>query len=925
MDSRTRREHRTSPASSVSVMEPGTTELAPLAALVESSGDAIIGLTLEGTITSWNRGAVALYGYSANEAVNRPIEILLPDDRRHEAPHLLLPVSTGEFDERIETIHIAKDGWPHDVSLTISSMKEPGGRIIGMSMIARDVSAQKRADEQVRRLSRHFDLSRDMVCTAGLDGYLKQVNGMWTETLGWSDSELRSRPMIAFVHPDDRQATLDERARLAQGGTTVAFVNRYAIKGGGWRWLDWNTRFVPEEQLIYATARDVTDRKAAEAQARFQAHLLDAVGDAIVTTDLSGTIIYWGPGAEKLYGWSAKETVGRGIMDVIPAVPAPDPAQSAAILSRLARGEPYTGIMELGRSDGSTFQAEVTDTPVLDDAGQMVAIIGISSDVSEREEAHAQVQRARDQALEASLMKSHFLANMSHEIRTPMNGVLGMAELLLDTDLDARQRDYAETVRSSGDALLAIINDILDLSKIEAGRMGLEAIDFDLPTVIEETAELLAGAAHAKGLELVVDVADDMPAVRGDPNRLRQILTNLLGNALKFTSRGHVAVSARITGATEGAVTVRIEVDDSGIGLDPEVATRIFEPFVQADASTTRRYGGTGLGLAITVQLIDLMGGEYDMESLLGAGSSFWFTVTLPRASVGDARPVAAARHLAGTKALVIVDDAVNRAVLRRYMVGWGMDVEVASSGDTALDLACSAAAADVPFDVVLRDRRVPVIHSEGLAEASGADPGTAGIPTVVLLSPGDDGDLSRFPTEKGATTLTKPVRRERLLRCLQDLLAGRVSDERSDGMAAASGGQGAYRGRVLLAEDNLINQKVAVAMLEGGGYTVDVAPDGRRAVLALQARHYDVVLMDCQMPEMDGYEAAVAIRAAEGTGRRTPIIAMTAGAMQENRDRARTAGMDDFLAKPVKKADVLAAVGRWVSEFPAQSERRRR
>ena len=899
MNSSPGQEHRIVPASGGSVVEAGATELARLVALIDSSGDAIIGLTLAGIITSWNRGAVALYGYSAVEALNRPIAILLPADRRIEAPHLLVSVTSGEGDECIESIHITKDGQLRDVALTISSIKEPGGQIIGVSMVARDVSARKRSDDQVRRLSRHFDLSRDMVCTAGLDGYLKQVNGMWTETLGWSDSELRSRPMLAFIHPDDRQATLDERARLPHGGTTVAFVNRYAVKDGGWRWLDWNTRFVPEEQLIYGTARDVTDRKEAEAQARFQAHLLDAVGDAIVTTDLSGTIIYWGPGAQKLYGWSRQDTVGRGIMDVIPAVPAPDPAESAEILSRLARGEPYTGIMELGRRDGSTFLAEVTDTPVLDDSGRMVAIIGVSSDVTAREEAHAEVQRARDQALEASLMKSHFLANMSHEIRTPMNGVLGMTELLLDTDLDSRQRDYAETVRSSGDALLAIINDILDLSKIEAGRMGLEAVDVDLPTVIEETAELLAGAAHAKGLDLVVDIADDIPVVRGDPGRLRQVITNLLGNALKFTVRGHVAVSARIVRATEADVTVRIEVDDSGIGIDPEVAPKIFEPFVQADASTNRRYGGTGLGLAITVQLVDLMGGEYGLDSLRGVGSSFWFTVTLLRANVGvGVRPAPAAHPLEGTKALVVVDDAVSRAVLRRQLVGWGMNVEIAGSEDAALGLAQRAAAAKAPFDVVLRD-----------------DPRTAGVPTVLLLSSGDGDDSSPFSSGNGATSLTKPVRRQRLRRCLEDLRAGRASEEGTDG-ASSPGGQGAdRRGRVLLAEDNLVNQKVAVAMLEGAGYTVDVAPDGRRAVLALQARHYEMVLMDCQMPEMDGYEAAVAIRAAEGTGRRTPIIARTAGAMQDDRDRARAAGMDDFLAKPVKKADVLAAVARWIGE----------
>jgi two-component system sensor histidine kinase/response regulator len=882
---------------------PTTTEaaMARLVALVESSGDAIIGLTLSGTITSWNRGATALYGYCADEMLNRPIDILLAHDRRHEARHLFLPVTRGESDERVDSVHTSKDGQPHDVSLTISAVRESDGRLIGMSVIARDVSAEKRAEEHLRRLSRYFELSRDMVCTAGLDGYFKQLNGTWTETLGWSQAELRSRPMLDFVHPDDHQATLDERDRLPQNGTTIAFVNRYATKDGGWRWIDWNTRFDPEEQLIYATARDITCRKEAEAQAQFQAHLLDAVGEAVITTDLTGCITYWGPGAEKLYGWSARETVGRSIMEVIPAIPAPDPAAVGEIMSRLARGEPYTGIMRLGRRDGSTFLAEITDTPVLDDAGRMVAIIGISSDVSVREEAAEAVKLARDQALEASVLKSHFLANMSHEIRTPMNGVLGMTELLLDTPLDARQREYAETVRSSGDALLAIINDILDLSKIEAGRLELEELPFDLPTVIEDIADLLAGAAHAKGLELVVDIASDIPGLLGDPGRLRQVLANLLGNAVKFTSSGRVVVSSRVTGVTEAGTTVRVEVDDTGIGVKPEVLSRIFEPFAQADSSTNRQYGGTGLGLTITRQLVDLMGGDFGLDSLPGAGSSFWFNVTLPQSGTG----AAAATSLHGMKALVVDNDATTRSVLKKYLAGAGIEVNVAGSGPEGLDMARAAVAADAPFGVVLSDMNMPVMNGAELAVALGANPGTEGTPIVLISSSGDIGATRPAGI---AASLTKPVRRERLLRTLTELNA--VSKPETP-VPPAVGATHLHRGRVLLAEDNLINQKVAVAMLESGGYTVDVALNGREAVRALQDHHYEAVLMDCQMPEMDGYEAAAAIRAGEGAGRRIPIIAMTAGAMQEDRDRAKAAGMDDYLAKPVRRKDVLAAVAR--------------
>ena len=785
-------------------------------------------------------------------------------------------------------------------------------------MIVRDIGHQKRSEESLRRMSRYFDLSRDMVCTAGLDGYFKDLNAMWTETLGWSDAELRSRPMVAFIHPDDRQATLDERARLSERGTTVAFVNRYATKDGEWRWMDWNTRYAPDEQLVYATARDITERRDAESKARFQANLLDAVGEAVITTDLTGTVIYWGPGAEALYGWKADDALTRSIMDVVPVTPFPGAASADEIMDRLRRGERYTGVMVLGRQDGSTFVGEVTDTPVLDDSGQMVAIIGISSDVSVREEAHAELKRARDQALETSLLKSHFLANMSHEIRTPMNGVLGMTELLLDTDLDARQRDYAEAVRTSGDALLAIINDILDLSKIEAGHLELEEIDFDLPMMIEDVAELLAGTAQTKGLELVLDVSDDVPAVRGDAGRLRQVLTNLMGNAVKFTSAGQVIVSARVTASTTAGTALRLQVDDTGIGVAPEVASKIFEPFGQADSSTSRRYGGTGLGLAITRRLVELMGGRCGFESRPGAGSSFWVTLTLPPA-LADVRkqPLETPSRLRGVKALVVDDNATNRAVLSGYLSGWGLEVHVSDTGSAALQLVRAAAAVQAPYGLVVSDVHMPGMSGLDLATALAADKATAGTPTVLLSSSGGERDIEHALPAGFATSLAKPVRRERLRRCLVELLADPVPDGPAVTGPAPALVRSPSRGSILLVEDNVINQKVAMAMLEIGGYAVDLAVNGREAVRAVRAGGYEVVLMDCQMPEMDGYEAASAIRAWEGTGRRLPIIAMTAGAMQEDRDRAMAAGMDDYLAKPVKRADVLAMLAQWGGLVP--------
>jgi PAS domain S-box-containing protein len=884
-----------------------------LSALIDSLPVAVVGVTRHGTIRSWNRGAEALYGYTADEAIGRSRVMLATGQRPDEVADALRRITRGEGAEPLETVLLTKQGQTRDVSLAVSAIHQAGGRLTGFSVVARDISHQRRIEAELGRSSRYFELSRDMVCTAGVDGYFKELNGTWVETLGWTDVELRARPFVDFVHPKDRQATLDETAKLFNGATTVDFVNRYLTRGGEWRWIEWNAKVAAGDQLIYATARDVTERMRAELRVRFQAGLLDAVGQAIVATDLTGAITYWGPGAEAIYGWTEQEVLRRNIADVLPPMSPDGPAE---MTDAPARGQSRTHVRELARRDGSTFLAEITDTPVLDDDGRMVAGIGISTDVTAREEANAELAQARDQALQASVVKSNFLANMSHEIRTPMNGVLGMTELLLDTALDPRQREYAETVRTSGDALLTIINDILDLSKIEAGGLELESIDFDLTGVIDDIAELLAGPAQAKGLELVVDVPDDVPALRGDPGRLRQVLTNLVGNAIKFTSVGHVKVSARVVEAAEDRTAVRLQVDDTGIGIDADQAGRVFEPFAQADSSTTRQYGGTGLGLAITRQMVEMMGGHLALESQVGAGSSFGFVLSLPRALADVVSPAPAdVDGLRGARVLMVDDNATNRIVLNEYLTGYGMTVEEADFGFTALDAARRAVAAGRPFALVVSDMHMPGMTGVELATALAADPKIAGVPMVLLTSSGDDREMGPARLAGISDRLTKPVRRDRLRASLALVLGGAGLATAAAAAGSPSTGDGGHapsRGRVLLVEDNLVNQKVAAAMLGGGGYLVDLAVDGEEALRAVQARDYDVVLMDCQMPRMDGYQAAAAIRTWEGEGRHVPIVALTAGAMEEDRVRALAAGMDDYLAKPVKKADVLAAVGRW-------------
>ena len=521
----------------------------------------------------------------------------------------------------------------------------------------------------------------------------------------------------------------------------------------------------------------------------------------------------------------------------------------------------------------------------------------------------AHLSQRNQELQELTRLKSEFLATMSHEIRTPLSGVIGMTGLLMDTTLTPEQREYVETIRSSGDALLEIINDILDFSRIEAGRVRLETIDFSPRYVIEEAVELFAEAAVNKGLELVLDVEADVPdVVIGDGGRLRQVLINVIGNAIKFTESGEVVVRAYRQDSKGPGIGIRFEVKDTGIGLTEEEKARVFAVYSQVDSSTTRRRGGTGLGLAITRMLTQLMGGEMGVESEKGKGSTFWFTALFREATVKP-RPSHVPVRLTGTTVAIIDDNRTNRTIIERYVSSWDMEGRTFDSGHEALREMRRAAHGDAPFEVAIVDLMMPEMDGAAVASELRNDESLSRMKVILLTSAGrSDIALPGVDVE-----LVKPVRPSQLFDALQTLLTDRMGHEVHTAALRPPDERG-RRARVLVVDDNAANQKVALRMIERLGYRCDVATTGAEAVTMLGSGHYDAVLMDCQMPEMDGYEASRLIRHNERGGRRVPIIAMTADAQPGERERCLAAGMDDYVSKPVKLHVVAAVLERWLA-----------
>jgi len=760
-----------------------------------------------------------------------------------------------------------------------------------------------------------------------------------------------------FVWLEQLNADAPQRwAQVEQGvrldGTCRGVEFRMRTRGGGLRHLSVNGSCVgrggsEENGAIVTIWRDVTnDELAARELARSRALLLGILQgseDGIRVVDRDGNVIMQNAAMGRLAGGAESESGCKKCHEQLRGGPC---HTDRCTLRRVMSGEPWVQFeMTRETPDGRKVLVEIVATPLLIE-GEVSGIIERVRDMRDRKRSEGELRRAKEQAEEANrelevaieranqmavraeianVAKSEFLANMSHEIRTPMNGVIGMSGLLLDTDLAPEQRDYIEAIRNSGEALLTVINDILDFSKIEAGKLGLETLDFDLRSTLEETIDLLAVHAQEKGVELVCLIEPEVPVLlRGDPGRLRQIVTNLVGNAIKFTAEGEVAITVRLEREDDEGATVRFEVVDTGIGIPRDRMDDLFQPFVQLDASTTRKFGGTGLGLTICRQLTEAMGGEIGAQSKEGEGSTFWFTAALGKQVAGGDGGEESEEELRGVRVLVVDDSATNRRLLGLQLESWGCRHDEACDGVVALEKLRAAVGEGEPFHIAIVNKVMPGMEGVALGEEVKGDPVLRQTLLVMMTSLAERGEAACLERIGFSGFLSKPVKRSQLYDCLLKVRSEKeTSSARRESEPVAQqvpAKRWRRTARILVAEDNVINQKVALAMLEKLGCRADAVANGLEAVRTLESVPYDLVLMDCQMPEMNGYEATHEIRdpGSAVLDHRIPVIAMTASVLESDRERCMEAGMDDYVTKPVKLQRLVEVMDEWVAESEA-------
>jgi PAS domain S-box-containing protein len=839
------------------------------------------------------------------------------------------------------------DGTIIEAQSTSHLWTDDDGTVLGIEGVLRDVTEDKRREDELRFSRFLIERAGEVVFWTGEDGHILYANRAAREALGYDLAELMQMT-IPDLDPGRLAEQWSAHMEELRDAAVLRFETRFRCKDGALVPLEVTAMFIQFGGVGYDVtfARDITERKRVEEDLREGRERLDFVLKSAEVGawdwDMVRDLATWDETLARLL--RLPEGVLSGPWETFDAQIHPDDYAlvNAAVNNVVENGGAYEVEYRVLRPDGGIGYVAERGRLSHDEDGTPVRLSGVTWDVTRRREMEESLRLAKDEAEAASrelevaahranelaleagaanAAKSAFLANMSHEIRTPMNGVIGMTTLLLDTALDKEQRDYALTVENSAEALLNVINDILDFSKIEAGKLDLETLDFDLRGTVEDTCDLPAMHAAGKGLELTALVEPEVPsALRGDPGRLRQVITNLLGNAIKFTEQGEVAVSVGLLAESEAGVTLRFEVRDTGIGISPELCDQLFEAFTQADASTTRKYGGTGLGLTISRRLVELMGGKIGVDSTPGAGSTFWFTARFERQDADHLQTSdeAVLVDIQGVRVLAVDDNRTNRRVVAGMLDAWGCrHVEVDGAG-AALGALRDACAAGDPFRVVILDMMMPDMDGEELGAAIKNDPLLASSDLIMMTSMGARGDAGRLEALGFAAYLTKPVKQSQLFDCLMVVLHRRDRAQPEVAPRIVTRHALAERTkrnvRILLAEDNPVNRQVALRTLEKMGYRADAAVNGTEAVEALGRRRYDVVLMDVQMPEMDGMEATRMVRdpGSNVLDHAVPIVALTAHARPEDRAACLAAGMDDYLSKPIRPEQLADVLARW-------------
>ncbi|MFZ2490202.1 MAG: response regulator [Thermoanaerobaculia bacterium] len=790
---------------------------------------------------------------------------------------------------------------------------EIDGRRVEMSVAAEAPRAHGECEAHMRAL---VDGSVDIIYEADHAGRFTFVSAASKSMLGFSPRSLLGRPYTDLIRPDWRNRTAEHyRTQRLSAEPSTHFEFPAVTADGRTVWLAQNVQTVLEGNRVVgfrAVARDITRQRVVEE--RFHA-FMDHSPTAAFIKDAEGRYVYANAQMNSLFASVGQSVVGRTDADLLPA-------EIAATIGEHDRNALATGkavqVIEEVPVDGIVRQWLVYKFPI-DEDGKTSCLGGVAIDLTDRLQLERDLAAARDAALGSAREKSQFLANMSHEIRTPMNGVLGLLGILLDTPLTADQHDLAQTARSSADALLSIINDILDFSKIEAGKLTFEDLDLDIRAACDSVIDLLAESARAKSLEIGCVIDPRIPRLlRGDPGRLRQVLLNLVGNAVKFTSDGGVLIQVEREEERGGRVSLRFRVTDTGAGVPHAVRPHLFEPFTQAEASTTRRFGGTGLGLAISRQLVRMMEGEIGCESEPGCGSTFWFTASF---ECNESHEAVVPHGFEASRVLIVEDSTVTRHLLAMQLTAWHIANETAVNGVSALSMLRNAAAAGSPFDVVITDLQMPQIDGVTLARLIAANP-DLGKPRVIVVTSGSASfDASALAASGITRCLRKPVKPQHLLAAL----SGETHDAQRlpPPIALSIAPSLPVHHRVLVVDDNVINQKVAVRQLQKLGIAADAVGNGIEALEAVGRIAYDLVLMDCQMPEMDGYAATAQIRAREAvSGTRMPIIALTASASDADRKRCLEAGMDDFVSKPVREEALRNTLALWLEPETAKEPR---